>query len=178
MNPWHAYIHGDIRVSSFTHPSFNSPLLDEVKTKLYGWIANHNAIKPKSNLSPLELRGRKWILKNLKEEKIFITKADKGGSTLIMNYADVKAALENELFNPNKFTVVGRSSDDQMCYVKEEVKSLTIHLEQRKLISTHDKTLITGLNSNNNPKRAPEYQPEPPYAYPLFKIHKLSITDI
>ena len=74
--------------------------------------------------------------------------------------------------------MVGRSLDDQMSYVKEEVKSLTIHLEQRKLISTHDKTLITGLNSNNNPKRAPEYQPKPPYVYPLFKIHKLSITDI
>ena len=74
----------------------------------------------------------------------------------------------------NKFTVVSRSSDDQMSYVKEEVKSSTVHLEQRKLISTHDETLITGLNSKNNPKRAPEYKPEPPYAYPLFKIHKLS----
>ena len=55
---------------------------------------------------------------------------------------------------------------------------LSMHLEQRKVISSHDKTLITGLNENNNHKRAPEYQPESPYAYPLFKIHKLSKIDI
>ena len=111
-------------------------------------------------------------------EKIFVTKADKGGSTLIMNFADVKAATENELFNENKFSLIGRSSDDQLSHVKHEVKSLTLHLEQRKLISSNDKTLITGLNENNNHKRAPEYQPEPPYAYPLFKIHKLSKPEI
>ena len=126
----------------------------------------------------LELRGRKWILDNLKNEKVFITKADKGGSTLIMNFADVKAAIENELFDNRKFTQLERSSDAQLSHVKEEVKSLTMHLEQRKFISTHDKTLITGLNENNNHKRAPEYQPEAPYAYPLFKIHKLSRADI
>ena len=91
-----ADIHRDIRVSGFTHPAYNSPLLEEVKTKLFGWIANHKVAKPKANLSPLELRGRRWILNNLKEEKIFITKADKGGFTLIMNFADVKAAIENE----------------------------------------------------------------------------------
>ena len=52
------------------------------------------------------------------------------------------------------------------------------HLEQMKLISPSDKTLISGLNSNNRPKFAPEYQPESPYAYPLFKIHKLTKVDI
>ena len=88
----------------------------------------------------------------MKEEKIFITKADKGGSTLIMNFADVKAATENELFNENKFSLIGRSSDDQLSHVKQEVKSLTLHLEQRKLISTKDKTLITGLNENKQPQ--------------------------
>ena len=171
-------IHRDIKVSGFTHPPFNNPLLEEVKTKLYGWIANHTTANLKSNLTPFELRGRKWVLDNLKNEKIFVTKADKGGSTLIMNFADVKAAIENELFNINKFSLLERSAGDQLSHVKEEVKSLTMHLEQRKLISARDKTLITGLNENNNHKRAPEYQPEPPYAYPLFKIHKLSKTDI
>lgn len=28
----------DIRVSSFTHPHFSHPLLDEIKTKLMGWV--------------------------------------------------------------------------------------------------------------------------------------------
>ena len=108
---------------------------------------------------------------NLESEKIFVTKADKGGSTLIMNFADVKAAIENELFNETKFTKLDRSAEEQTSHVKEEVKSLSMYLEHKKLISANDKTLISGLNNNNNPKLAPEYQPEPPYAYPLFKIH-------
>ncbi len=114
----------------------------------------------------------------IKSESIFVTKADKGGATLIMNFADVKAAIENKLFNDNKFTKLERNMEDQLNYVKQEVKALTIHLEQRKLISEYDKTLIAGVNSNNRPKLAPEYHPESPYAYPLFKLHKLSNTDI
>ena len=91
-------IHRDIKVSGFTHPNYSNPLLEEIKTKLYGWIANHTALNPKQNLSPLELCGRKWVMNHLKKETIFVTKADKGGATLIMNFADVKAAIQNELF--------------------------------------------------------------------------------
>jgi hypothetical protein len=171
-------IHQNIKVSGFTHPNFSSPLLEEVKTKLYGWIANHTAMNPKQNLSPLELRGKKWIIDHLKNEAIFVTKADKGGATLIMNFADVKAAIEKELFDETKFSLIGRNAEDQLNYVRSEVRALTINLEQRKLISSKDKTLITGLNENNNPKLAREYQPESPYAYPLFKIHKLSAVEI
>ena len=171
-------VHRDIKVSAFTHPNFTSPLLDEVKTKLYGWIANHSAENPKSNLTQLELRGKRWLMDNIKNESIFITKADKGGATLVMDYTDVKAAIENELFNEDKFLKLERNADDQLNFVREEVRSLTIHLEQRKLITGSDKTLITGLNANNRPKMAPEYQPESPYAYPLFKIHKLSSIEI
>jgi hypothetical protein len=171
-------IHRDIKVSGFTHPGFTSPLLEEIKTKLYGWIANHTESNPKPNMSPLELRGRKWLMDKIKNESIFVTKADKGGATLIMNFADVKAAIENELFNVSKFTKLERNAEDQLSIVKEEVKSLAIQLEQSKLITVSDKTLISGLNSNNRPKLAPEYQPESPYVYPLFKLHKLSSSDI
>ena len=65
-----------------------------------------------------------------------------------------------------------------MNHVKHEVKSLVIDLADRKLITENDKTLIAGINSNNRPKLAPEYQPESPYAYPLFKVHELSKEDI
>ncbi len=171
-------MHRDIKVSGFTHPSFTSPLLDEVKTKLFGWIANHTPLKPKPNLSPLEFRGRKWLMDKIKGKTLFVTKADKGGAILIMNFADVKAAVENELFDTNKFEKLNRNAEQQLYYVKNEVKSLTIQLEQRKLISDKDKTLIAGLTENNRPKIAPEYQAEHPYAYPLFKIHKLSNSEI
>ena len=37
---------------------------------------------------------------------------------------------------------------------------------------------MAGLTASNHSKLAPEYQPESPYAYPLFKIHKLNREDI
>ena len=170
--------HEDIRVSSFTHPQFNHPLLDEIRTKLLGWIANHKPSKPKPNLTPLEMRGRKWLVEAVKAEKVFVTKADKGGATLIMNHTDVQEAIEKELFDQNKFTKLERNTDDQLVDVKHKLKSLAINLKRRKLISDDDKTLMTGLTENNHSKLAPEYQPESPYVYPLFKIHKLSRDDI
>ena len=170
--------YADIKVSSFSHPNFTNPLLEDVKTKLFGWISNHIAKAPKSNLTPLELRGRKWLIDQLQNETLFITKADKGGATLIMNYTDVKSSIENELFDERKFQKLEKSTEEQLSYVKDEVKSLVIHLAEKKMITENDKTLIAGINANNRPKLAPEYRPEPPYAYPLFKLHKLSKEDI
>ena len=171
-------LHRDIKVSGFTYPDFTSPLLEEMKTKLFGWIANHTPATPKPNLSPLEFRGRKLLMDKLSSGELFVTKADKGGAILLMNCADVKAAIENELFDVTKFEKLERNAEQQLNHVKHEVKSLAIQLSDRKLITEHDKTLIAGLNSNNRPKLAPEYQPESPYAYPLFKVHKLSKEDI
>ena len=38
--------------------------------------------------------------------------------------------------------------------------------------------MMSGLTANNHSKQAPEYQPESPYVYPLFKIHKLNREEI
>ena len=38
--------------------------------------------------------------------------------------------------------------------------------------------MITGLSDKNKAKQAPEYRAESPYAYPSFKIHKLSKEEI
>ena len=121
--------HRDIKVLGFTYPSFTHPLLDIVKTKLFGWIENHKPSNPKQNLTPLEMRGRKWLLDKIKDQTLFETKADKGGSILIMNRADVQEAIENELLNRNKFEKLGLNEEAQMEFVKNEVKSLTLYLE-------------------------------------------------
>ena len=50
--------------------------------------------------------------------------------------------------------------------------------ESKGHITPHDKTLITGLNSDNNMKHNPEYRALPPKIWPLFKVHKLSEEEI
>ena len=109
---------------------------------------------------------------------MFVSRADKGGATLVLNYEDVQNTIKTQLNNNNKFTRIERSAEEQLIYVRDEVRSLAMHLERQKKINSADKTLITGLTDRNNPKLAPEYQPESPYAYPLFKLHKLNETQI
>ena len=100
-------------------------------------------------------------------DTVFVTRADKGGAILIMNYVDVQKTIENELFNTNKFEKLQRNTDDQLVHVKHEMKSLVIKLKKRKLITDADKTLMAGLTESNHTKLAPEYQPESPYVYIL-----------
>ena len=78
------------------------------------------------------------------------------------------------VIQPGEIHKLDKSAESHLISVTDEVKSLTIHLAQKKLISCNDKTLISGLNINNNSKLAPEYKPESPYSYPLFKLHKLT----
>ena len=128
-------LHRDIKVSGFTSPVFNHPLLEEIKMKLNGWIANHVPQSPKSNLSILEIQGKIWLTEKINEKKLFVTKADKGGATLVMNYEDVQTAVRNELNKEDKFTQIQRTPEEQLAHVREEVRSLSIYLEQKKLIS-------------------------------------------
>ena len=125
-------LHNDIRVSSFSHPNFTTPLLEEVKMKLLGWIANHKPKSPGSNLTQLELRGRKWLMDRIGCESLFVTKAD--SATLVMKYSDVKAAIEKELFDNQRFQKLERNADEQLGFVKDEVRSLVTHLGPSSLL--------------------------------------------
>ena len=90
-------LYKDIKISNFSQAPFQHGILDDLKTKLLGWIANHTPTTPKSNLTDLEQRGRKWISERIRSKSIFVTKADKGGATLILNYNDVEEAIEKEI---------------------------------------------------------------------------------
>ena len=52
-------IHSELFIESNKHPDFQHTCIDKVKTKLFGWIANHLFKKPKSNLTPAEHQGQK-----------------------------------------------------------------------------------------------------------------------
>ena len=65
-----------------------------------------------------------------------------------------------------------------MTEVTDMIKTKALDLHEKNLISEKDKTLITGLNANNNMMHSPVFRAVIPYAYPLFKIHKLSLEQI
>ena len=173
-----ADIHSDLRVSSGKNPPIQNTLYEEIKTKLLGWVSNHKLVTPKSNLTPLELQGKKWITEKVNAKELFVSKADKGGATLVMNYRDVEETVEREVQDAAKFEDLGIDGQKQKIELSKRVAELVKNMHYRKLLNERDKLLICGLNENNNHKHDPEYKAEPPYIYPLFKIHKLNETQI
>ena len=171
-------LHADLKVKSKNYPIMSNPLLDEVKDKVLGWVANFNPKQPQSNLSPQAIRGRRWILNAVTNRELFVTRADKGGAILILNYETVKKTLEDELFDPAKYEVVSEDADSHLKNVNKRVKDKVLDLEARGLITGKDREIITGLNEKHNQTHNPEYRPEDPKIYPLFKLHKLDSEQI
>ena len=120
--------HNDIRISSFSDAPFKHPIMEDLKVKLLGWIANHKPKTPKSNLTECEIWGKKWLEDKIREKSIFVTKADKGESILIMNYTDVEEAIKKEIFDENKFEELQTNADDHIFTVRNKVNIATIDL--------------------------------------------------
>ena len=105
-NPPTPDVHENLRLPSKGHPHYKNALFEEIKTKLKGWVARFNPTTPSSNISPQAERGRAWILKAVREEKIFISKADKGGAILILDFIEIVEKIEAELANASKFVLM------------------------------------------------------------------------
>ena len=152
--------------------------MDELKLKLLGWISNHGAKTPKSNLTKCEQQGKKWLQEKIDAKTLFISKADKGGAILVMNFIDVEETVKNEILNENNFEEITTTADTHLTTVRNKINSTAIDLQQNQKISMDDKTLITGLSPKNKAKLAPEYKAVSPYTYPSYKVHKLSKEEI
>lgn len=167
-------MHDHMRVTGSSHPDYSHPLLDQIKTRLLGWIANTNLSTPASNLGNHEVRGRKLLLELINEEKVFITKADKGGATLILDYNTVVNLIYAEVSDECKYTKLESTIEVSMESTRSDIIKEVLRHEDLCNIKTKDKTMITGLNAQNNMKHNPAYRAVPPKIWPLFKIHKLN----
>ena len=112
-------LHQDIRISNFNQALFQHGIIDERKTKLLGWIANHKYSAAKHSISPLELRGR--------FKTIFITKANKGGAILIIF----------KMHSRVKYTMRASSRVSKplqhILTIRDKVKATTINLISKRL---------------------------------------------
>ena len=164
-------VHANLRVKSKYKPATNHPLYDEVERKLLTWVDQFQPTKPKPNISPGKKRGAQWLRKMCKEKKIFISKADKGGATLILNYEDVVATVEKDIFNEELYE---KADFDMMLTTPLKVQELVLEQVDKGHLSSKQCTMITGLNENRNMKRSADYVPEPPGVYPLYKLHSMT----
>ena len=139
-------IHDDLRISSGKNAPVQNPLLDEIRLKLLGWVANYKPKKPKSNLTELELRGKKWVADKINGKELFVTKADKGGATLVMNYNDVKEAIEKEVMDRNKFEELTVDADKHRTELQKNIVGMVRNMGNQNILEERDKLLICGLN--------------------------------
>ena len=172
-------IHHELRIPSRSHPpDLANPLLDDIKAKILGFVSTFEPEKPKSNLTPAEQRGKAWLLKAVKSQQIFVTKADKGGAIILLDFKKALESLREEINNPEKFTKVDIPLKEKMQEVKKGVISQVILMESKNNISDKDRTIITGLTDKGGMKRSPVFRPVVPYPYPLYKLHKCTNEEI
>ena len=95
-----------------------------------------------------------------------------------MDYSIVIKSIETELNKENKFEVLNVSVEEKMTSTQKKVKELVLKHHQQNTISEEHKKRITGLNNKGNMMHAPEFKASIPYAYPLYKIHKLNTEQI
>ena len=143
-----------------------------------GWVNTFVPNHPKSNLSPQAQRGRKWVSDAVRNGEIFVTRADKGGAILVMDYDTVVSSIERELNDTNKYRIVSCEPEQHRQVTTKTVRTKVCQLQEENIITIEDREKITGLNSNGNMKHNPEYRPGDPKIYPLFKLHKLSAENI
>ena len=71
--------HDNIRLKSHKYPEdYNNLVIDDIKFKLMSTIESLEIKKPKSNLTPGEIRGMNWLKARIKNKEIIISPADKG----------------------------------------------------------------------------------------------------
>ena len=108
-------IHHDLRIKSSKHPEgYSNPLYDEIRTKVLGFVSNYQPKDPKSNLTNAETRGKNWLLQKINAQSLFVTKADKGGATIIVDWDTAVEAIRNKLDKSEKFLKLRSSVEDKL----------------------------------------------------------------
>ena len=124
------------------------------------------------------MRGKSILIKKIEAKKLFVTRADKGGATLIVDWDVAVDSIKHELGKPDKFVELPTTIDGKMMEIKKLIITTVCDKESKNEISPSDRKLITGVNDKGNLCHSHVFIPTIPYAYPLYKIHKLSQEQI
>lgn len=172
-------IHADMRIPSRSHPpDQNNLLVDSIRSQVMGFISSFEPSKPTSNLTPAEQRGRAWLIKAINDKKIFVTRADKGGATLLLDFDTALNAVKAELENVRKFSKSNLSVDAKMDNILKNIKDKVVEMEELGNITNEDRELITGITDLGGKRQSPVFRTIVPFPYPLFKIHKCTEEEI
>ena len=145
---------------------------DIVSKKLLSDVENISLYDKKwSNLTPTEKQGLKWCQRAVKERRLYFTKADKGGSILILNGQTVNDIILSNVSNERNFVKLKEDPRDE---IKRTLKKCTLKFEDKGLLTRQDCFLISGQTENGGMSHSPSFCVKKPHVYPNFKVHKLT----
>ena len=133
-----------LRIKGRTFPDLkhNKKQFDVIQKKLMSDVENlplHN--KKWSNLRLIEKQGLKWCHEAIRGRRLYFTKADKGGSILILNGQNVNDIILSNLNDDGKFIKLSSDPRDE---IKRTLKEMTSNYENEGLMSREDCFLISG----------------------------------
>ena len=103
-----------LKIKSRQLPDYNDNLLSHVVEKIKDGIRDIvPPKKKKQNLTLLEARGQKWCKKAIKDKRLYITKADKGGGILILDANKVDQIMTTTLNETEKFEKLLKDPRDE-----------------------------------------------------------------
>ena len=141
-----------------------------------------NALSPNSkdksspkNLSYLENEGLKWLRNKTSNMEIAITKADKGGSILIVPPTLLENKIKDKVLNVSLFEQIDKDPRPNL------YNDLHVHWVQGKLnkyVTAWEAEQIMGITEKNNKSTSSHFKPGITYFNPNLKIHKMREEDI
>ena len=157
--------------------------VERMRTELDIKLQHDEPEKP-SNLSKDELKGLKWLERQVSDGKIAVTKADKGGATIIVDPDVLRKRSVDKLSDPSLYK---KLDHDPTKALHKELVNLWIDGKTRGLIPAKTAKSIMGISNElkadksgptNAQSTLPHFKPGKPYFYPCLKIHKLKKVDL
>ena len=156
------------------HPIEQNRRVANLMTDLQNVVEQKQKQKRKSNLTHRERKGFAWCKKMVRERKIYISRADKGGSIYLFDTNTVDDIISETLENPAKFEEL---QQDPRKNIRQDLNTLLEEKVKDNTILTQEHLLITGRTEKSGQSHSHDFVVNKPHTYPLFKGHKLSKED-
>ena len=157
-----------------------APEIDDCFVEDYRRLAVEfaNTVNPermRDNLSWKEKKALKWLRKQVEDNNLVVSEADKGGAILLLDPNHVHESVTNRL-SSDDFELLGPV--DQLDLITQGLRALWASGVEKQFVSADIRERVLGITSSGGCKATQAYRSSPPYAYPLFKIHKVKPEDL
>ena len=152
-----------------------SQSIDAINTKLNAIDKSLLPKNPKKNLSPLEIKGLRWLENKTSNLEIVITQADKGGSILIVPPNLMENKIKEKVNNSSLYEHIEKDPRYQMY---DDIFELWKEGKKNKFVTPDEAYKVVGITKENNKSTSSYFKPGTTFFTPSLKIHKMDNIDI